>query len=213
MALYYYDTALLEKLKYWTNKTQVKVYGPDETRQLFEIIADETDDKPIKLPILCLRRNGGYTIININKKPMTFDGAIVKHTDENSTQFNSIPILINYQLDIYAKYLQEADALTRNLIFNIVNYPTMKIQIPYDSSNYLIHYSNVRVGNVVQDNSAIPERMVPGLFTRLSLVLDIDDAYLWDVRTKDNAQILHDVTLEIANPQDDGSFVKEKWKF
>jgi len=32
MALYFYDTALLEKLRFWTKKTNLHVYGPDETR-------------------------------------------------------------------------------------------------------------------------------------------------------------------------------------
>ena len=55
-----YDDLLVEKLKEWSQKTRIEVYGPEATRQLFEIIADKTDDKPIKLPIICLRRTGVY---------------------------------------------------------------------------------------------------------------------------------------------------------
>ena len=64
-----YDEALLAKLNRWTEKTELHVYGPEETRRMLEVIADNTNDKPIKLPIVCLRRKGGYTILNINKKP------------------------------------------------------------------------------------------------------------------------------------------------
>lgn len=212
MALYFYDTALLSKLRYWTQKTNLHIYGPDDTKRLFETIADETNDSPIQLPILCLRRNGGYTILNINKRPLTYDGAFIDRDDDVSTQIDAVPVMINYQLDVYAKFLQEADSYARNLVFNIINYPTLKIDIPYGEKSYFSHYANIRVASDIQDNSAIPERMVPGLFTRLTLSLNIDDAYLWDIRTKSNSVILSDVQLNIQNSETD-DFTVEKWHF
>lgn len=212
MAVYFYDIALLNKLRYWTNKTNLAIYGPDETKRLFEVIGTETNDTKIKLPIICLRRNGGYEILNINKKPLTYDGAITSRKNGTSTQFDAIPIQINYQLDIYAKYLQEADSYARNLVFNIINYPTMRIQIPYGTESYLEHYANVRVASSVEDNSSIPERMVPGLFTRLTLLLNIDDAYLWDVRDRNDVEIDSTVELRIQNSETD-DFTIEHFKF
>ena len=47
MALYFYDTALINKLRYWTDKTDLHIYGPDETRRLFEVIGDTTRDSKI----------------------------------------------------------------------------------------------------------------------------------------------------------------------
>lgn len=212
MALYFYDIALLNKLRYWTDKTNLAIYGPDETQRLFEVIGTETNDKKIKLPLLCLRRSGGYEILNINKKPLTYDGKIMQRGGGVSTQFDAIPIQINYQLDIYAKYLQEADSYARNLVFNIINYPTMKISIPYGEDQYLQHYANVRVASSVEDNSSIPERMVPGLFTRLTLSLNIDDAYLWDVRHRgDTEMALEGIFLIQNNEADD--FTEEKLRF
>ena len=204
MSTYFYDIALLNKLRYWTDKTNLAIYGPDETRRLFEVIGTETNDSKIQLPLLCLRRSGGYEILNINKKPMSHDGKIVANKDGLSTQFNAIPIQINYQLDVYAKFLQEADQYVRNLVFNLINYPTMKIKIPYGEDSYLTHYANVRVASTVEDNSSIPERMVPGLFTRLTLQLNIDDAYLWDVPVKSDTEIaLNGIFLIQNNESDD----------
>ena len=51
MAIRYYDEALVNKLKNWTSNTDVTITGPDETRRMFEVIADKTKDKPIKLPL------------------------------------------------------------------------------------------------------------------------------------------------------------------
>ena len=191
MALYFYDIALLNKLKYWTNKTNLAIYGPDETRRLFEVIGTETNDSKIKLPIICLRRNGGYEILNINKRPLTYGGAIAARNNGTSTQFNAIAIQINYQLDIYAKYLQEADSYARNLVFNIINYPKLDIVIPYNNENR-VHYSNIRLAGDVEDNSDIPERLVRGQFTRMTMRIDVDDAYLFDVRNKKSVRICPD---------------------
>jgi len=58
--------------------------------------------------------------------------------------------------------------------------------------------------------------MVPGLFTRLSLAIDIDDAYLWDIRTRSNSVIIGDVELNVHNPLTEDvvdDFIVEKWHY
>ena len=64
-----YDEGLLQKLKYWTEKTDVTVYNVDESSRLIEVLANKTNDKSIKLPIIAIRRPNGFTITNPNKKP------------------------------------------------------------------------------------------------------------------------------------------------
>ena len=97
-------------------------------------------------------------------------------------------------------------------IIDIINYPTMKISIPYGEDQYLQHYANVRVASTVEDNSSIPERMVPGLFTRLTLSLNIDDAYLWDIRHKGDTEMALDGIFLIQNNEAD-DFTEEKLRF
>lgn len=190
MSVCLYDEALIKKLKNWTDKTQINIYGPEDSGRMFEVIGDNTDDKPVKLPIISLRRPGGYTILNPNKKPQTYDGFRIRSTagDEKMMKLGVIPIIISYQLDIYCRYLKEADALSRSLIFNIINHPTLEIIIPYNDIN-LTHNATIRVGEDVEDNSGVPERLVPGQFTRLTLAVTIDDAYLWDARPRENLSI------------------------
>ena len=49
----------------------------------------------------------------------------------------------------------------RNFVFNIINFPTLDITIPYNNLNYT-HTSNIRLTGSVEDNSDIPERLIPG---------------------------------------------------
>lgn len=193
MGVYLYDEALLAKIKNWTESTNVHVYGPNESRRLIEVMADENGDKPIQLPIISISRVGGYDIINSNKKPMTYDGLMYDATIEKSIMLNAIPINVSYQIDVWTRYFKEADAYMRNLIFNIINFPMLKIIIPYNKDSRAIeHNASIRIITDVVDNSD-DNRLSIGEFTRLSIGISIDDAYLWDTRVRDNVSITFEV--------------------
>ena len=184
MSVKLYDDALLLKLNNWTKDTSVSLLSPNDTRRLWEIEANNNNDSPIKLPIISLKRPGGFTVLQSAKRPLSFDGLTLDATHDIASQLNAIPISIPYQLDVYTRYLNEADEYIRNLVFNIINYPKLDIVIPYNNENY-IHHANIRMSGEIQDNSDIPERLISGQFTRMSITLNIDDAYLFDVRYRD----------------------------
>ena len=121
MSAVLYDEAFLQKLKNWTGDTELNVFGVNDTKKLFQVVASKQDDQPIKLPLLALTRMGGYKLLNYNRKPLTFDGLKIALDKESGSTLNAVPINIEYQLDIYARYYDEADEYVRNLIFNIIN--------------------------------------------------------------------------------------------
>ena len=198
MGVKLYDDALLNKFKKWTAGTHLTLSGVNDTKRLFEVIADTNNDKPIELPLIALRRPGGYTIQSKYKQPRSFMGHTMARTDAVGAKLNAIPIGITYQLDIYTRYLEEADEYARNIVFNIINYPKLEVEIPYEDMGFT-HISNIRLTTEVEDNSDIPERLIPGQFTRLTIGFDIDDAYLWDVRIRDNLSIVEG-QLHIESP-------------
>lgn len=207
MSVYLYDDALLSKIKYWTEKTSLHVYGVDEIRDLFQVVADETKDSPIKLPILTVTRPKGYTISNTNKKPTTYNGIKVVQGEKTASMLAQVPINIQYQFDIYTRYQKEADMYMRNLVFNIINYPTLSIIIPYRDINFK-HNANIRINSDVMDTSNTSIRLFNGQFTRLSVTVNIDDAYLWDLRVANNLTIEDENMLYVRNP-DEKTFIKE----
>lgn len=175
-----YDKALLKKIQNWTHDTDVHITGVEESRRLFEVIADQQNDKPITLPLIAIRRPGGYVISNKQKQPMSFRSLAIAKNNQGVVTLNAIPIDISYQIDIYTRYLEECDEYCRNFVFNLINYPQLDIEIPYHETN-MIHHANVKINSDVEDNSSVPERLIPGQFTRMSIGIDIDDAYIWDV--------------------------------
>ena len=190
MSVKLYDDALIAKIRNWTQNTDITVLGPDETRQLFQIIADKTNDNPIHLPLIAITRNRGYEIVDfgIGKQPMSVDGLTLNANYNQASQLNSIPIQLTYQLDVYTRYYEEADEYVRNLVFNFINFPKLVINIPYNNENYK-HNANISLGTEIEDNSDIPERLAIGQFTRMTMNFTIDDARLWDVRYRDVYQL------------------------
>ena len=205
-----YDDALVEKIKNWTQNTKITIVGPDESRRLFEIIADKTNDKPIQLPFIVITRNRGFQIqdFGLGKQPMSFDGLTLNANNEKASQLNSIPISIPYQVDVYTRYFEEADEYIRNLVFNFINFPKIEVTIPYNNENYK-HVASITLDSNVEDNSDIPERLVAGQFTRMTITFTIEDARLWDVRYRDVYQICATVYVDDDPNKDSESPCKQ----
>lgn len=202
MSVNLYDEALLNKLRNWTKDTSFNIYGPSDFKEVIQTNADQNNDDALKLPIICLRRTNGFTLLQTSKRPLSFDGLTLEANTKLAKQLNAIPISIPYQLDIYTRYLKEADEYSRNFIFNIINFPKLEINIPYNDENY-IHHCNIRLQESIDDNSDIPERLIKGQFTRITMRIDIDDAYLFDVRYRDVYDLKITSDLSDNNIKDD----------
>ena len=188
MSLAIYDEALASKLKNWTEKSDIQIYTPEEAKTIFEVHADRNNDKPIKLPLICISRDGAYSISNTQEEPLSYDGMTLDADTEKSIQLNAIPISFKYYIDVYARYLRDADEIVRNLVFNLINFSTISAKIVYNNME-IVQDSSLIIDSQVQDNSRIPERFVKGQFSKLTIGLSINNAYLWDIRVRDNYSI------------------------
>lgn len=189
MSIELYDNALLKKIQYWTNDTDLSVLGVDDTTKLFNMLADKSNDKPPMLPLITLSRPGGFSISEKYKQPKAYSGATLSGTQERSAKLNAVKIAIPYRINIYARYQSEADEYIRNIVFNIINFPNVRVDVPYYDLGVL-HDSNIILSSDVEDNSQIPERIISGQFTRYTVDIILDNAYLFDVKIKDNVRIV-----------------------
>lgn len=196
MAIRFYDEALTEKIRSWVKDENMKILKPSETTRLFQLTADENFDEPLSLPLIAISRDSEFEILNTSKKSLSYDGGHLNAIDKKSELLNGIPIRITYQLDIYCKYFAEADEYVRNFVFNIINYPNIHITIPYNDSN-IVHDSTLIIESTIADLSDIPERLVSGQFTRMTIRMVVDDAYLFSVPFMKNWNIEYSGDIEI----------------
>lgn len=185
MACRYYDDILAAKIQKWDPSANLRVLKPNETKRLFELMADDSKDKPIALPVIALSRNNDIELILNVKSPKSYSGLKLSQTEAASKLLNAIPIRLQYQLDIYTKTMEEGDELLRQLLFKLINNPLIKIVIPYNNSN-VEQIANIRVLSTISDTSEISERLFPGQFTRWTIQLEIQDAFIYDIPYRRN---------------------------
>ena len=209
MSTYLYDKAMLDKLKKWGVSDNATLLAPDDTQTLYDIINSRSNDGGIELPLITLNRKGNVNIRNTNKQPLSINAYTMVRSKTNSAILNAIPIELSYQLDIYTRKRIQAEEYVRELTFNFINYPEIMICVPYENLNYW-HKSMISLNNEVQDNSAIPERLIHGQFTRYTMSLKVDDAYLFDVRIRDTVQKVEWTTYSDQNVDGESMIVEAK---
>lgn len=186
MAISYYDEAITQKIKNWlADSSKLRVLSPDESSRLIQLAAEDSNDKPLKLPIIAISRNKDIELESAIKQNKSFDGFIIKQDAQTATtvHMNVIPIKTTYQLDIYTKKRIEADEYVRQYLFKLINNPQIIIEIPYN--NYIVkHTANLRVLNTISDTSDIPTHVFSGQFYKWTIQLELQDGFLFSVPQK-----------------------------
>lgn len=192
MAIGYYDDAITEKIKGWlADSSQLRVLSPEESDRLIQLNAEDSNDKPLQLPLIAISRNKDIEIESTIKQNKSFDGLILgPGSKENTTvHMNVIPIKTTYQLDIYTKKRVEVDEYVRQYLFKLINNPQLIVNIPYNSAttNYLVrHTANLRVLNTVSDTSDISTHIFTGQFYKWTIQLELHDGFLFSIPQKNN---------------------------
>ena len=188
MAIGYYDDAVTQKIKGWlADSSQLRVLAPDESNRLIQLKAEDSNDKPLTLPLIAISRNKDLEIESTIKQNKSFDGLVIKRDESTATtvHLNVIPIKTTYQLDIYTKKRIEGDEYVRQYLFKLINNPQIIIEIPYN--NYIVkHTANLRVLNTVSDTSDIPNHLFAGQFYKWTIQLELQDGFLFSIPQKKN---------------------------
>ena len=220
MAIRYYDDLLITKLQRWIPEAStLRVLHPDESKKLFELTADDSNDQALKLPLISLARKDELELLTTIKQPKSYDGLRILPQEQqidftrlkgkdyekalasipDSTPiFNVIPIRPEYQLDIYAKTAEECEEYVRSFLFKLINNPYMRIEIPYNDLK-IEHSCYIRLLNHVANTSAITERIFSGQFTRWTIQFELHDAFLFSIPYRKNWRLCEDLQLELSN--------------
>ena len=187
---------LSTRFKKWVKDPNLRILRPDEVTRMIQIRADIANDGPLKLPVIAISRDTEVEIMDINRKPLTYDGLIKEATYDQSLQINAIPIRLSYQIDIYTRFFAEGDEYLRNFIFNLVNYPRLTITLPYHDKN-IEHNAYITLMATVEDNSDIAQRLFPDQFTRWTIKFVVENAKLFSTPYVTNIHMAEEVEVEI----------------
>lgn len=188
MSVTLYDDAVHKKISSWIKDKNMRVYSPEETSELFENLSDMHNDKPISLPFISISRDDNVNLSITGKNPKSFDGFAIARNEQGAVKLNAIPMVLTYNIDIYAKKSNVVLEYLRNFVFNFINYPAVDIVVPYNDINYTIR-SSIEIDPTLRDNSKIPQRQFRGQFKRWTITFSIPDAYFLSAPVKDNIHI------------------------
>lgn len=203
MSVRLYDEALMKKFRNWVKDPNTTIISPNATMRLFEVMADNSDDAHPRLPLITLTRDQELEILDTGKKPLTFDAMWLTNNENRTMQLNGVPIKLNYSINIYTKYFAEADEYVRNFVYNLINYPTVTVDIPYNNSN-IQHKSAITLSSTVKDNTDTSFRLSPDQFSTWQIDFEIPDAYIWSVPVYENTKIADDgIKIQITKVDDE----------
>lgn len=191
--IYLYDTALLNRLKRWFNNPNITISG--DTKALFTSQADINENDSFPFPLVAVTRADTIGLLETNKKPKSFRSQKFDLVSDKTqiNVLNAIPINLAYQIDIYTRHRLENDNILRELVFKIINNPSLEIEIP--NSGEKTHRFNMRLRDTIIDNSDIPEHLIRGEYFRTTLEIFIDDAHLFEYKGKDVWMLETDIEL------------------
>jgi len=209
MAISYYDEAITQKIKGWlADSSKLRVLSPDESNRLIQLNAEDTNDKPLKLPLIAISRNKDIEIESAIKQNKSFDGLVLDSDSDTATavHLNVIPIKTTYQLDIYTKKRIEADEYIRQYLFKLINNPQIIIEVPYNDKYAVRHTANLRVLSTVSDTSDIATHLFAGQFYKWTIQLELQDGFLFSIPQKRGWKLIGvEVTTadKIQDPQEE----------
>lgn len=174
MSVYRYDEAIINHFREILDDERIFIlpveYAIRFTAQL------QKDD--VRFPLISTTRlNYSIRQSDVNFTGLRRGGYQNRESNGINTFAQIIPIRIEYQMDVFTVDKRTGDELVRELIFHIMQNPTLQVDVPYDLE--MIHNFNIFLESDVVDNSDTIEHLDKGVKFRNTLSFYTDDAYLF----------------------------------
>ena len=172
-----YDDAIIENFREVFNDDRIYILPVEDA---FRFVSQLNRDD-VKFPLISTTRLGVTILSSEVNQAQKMTGHLVRRDGFNNNLFaQSIPIRIEYQLDIFTVDRRTCDEITRELIFYFYQHPTLVAHFDYGLD--IKHNFNLFLNDDVVDNSDTLEHVNKGVKFRNTLTFYTDDARL--VRSK-----------------------------
>lgn len=161
-----YDISLTSKLK--SIFTNVTYASPDEA------LESSSDDKSdINFPMISLYRLDNPPIFTERyNNPSAFRGRMNSYTQSGYRNIMTLPVNLSYQIDLWSSTRDELDTMYCELLFYLVRYPNIEINIDSGTHNFPINITDAEsLMDFDDENSSRTYRM--------SITLEVPDAVLF----------------------------------
>lgn len=188
MSVKCYDDAIIANFRNIFNDGTISIL-PVENAIRFSAQLRKDD---VDFPMISTTRLG-YSIVssNVNQSAKTIGSFVVRDGKNNNVFAQSIPIRIEYQLDIFTVDRWTCDEITRELIFYFYQHPTLVAHFDYGLD--IDHNFNLFLNDDIVDNSDTVDHADKGVMFRNTLTFYTDDARLFRSKKQKQGQIVAQV--------------------
>lgn len=174
MSVKCYDDAIVKRFRavFGTNNVYVL---PVENAIRFTAQLKRDD---VTFPLISTTRLG-YSIVgdNVNYNAKMTGSFVRREDDNNNTFATSIPIRIEYQMDVFTVDRESCDDIVRELIFFFLTRPTLVAHFEYGLD--IKQNFTLLMNDDIVDNSDTVEHINNGVMFRNTLTFYVDDARLY----------------------------------
>lgn len=188
MSVKAYDDAIINEFRRIFNDNTIYIL-PVENAIRFSAQLNRDN---VKFPMISTTRLG-YSIRHENVSfPAKMIGSFVTRDGKNNNLFaQSVPIRIEYQMDVFTVDRQSCDEIIRELIFFFLQHPTLVAHFEYGLN--IDHNFNLYLNDDIVDNSDTVEHVNSGVMFRNTLTFYADDALLFRSKKQKQGEIIANV--------------------
>lgn len=207
MSVKCYDDAIVAEFRKLFNDNTISIIPPENAiRHISQLQKDN-----VRFPMISIMRTG-YSIVssNVNHTAKMIGSFTIRDGKNNNIFAQTIPIRIEYQLDIFTVERWTCDEISRELIFYFYQSPTLVAHFPYGLD--IDHNFNLFLEDDITDNSDTVEHINKGVMFRNTLTFYTDDARLFHSLKQKQGQVVASVDIlepkKIGGESKDGPFTK-----
>lgn len=194
MSVKAYDDAIVSRFRSIFNDSTISILPPENA---IRYIAQLRKDK-VELPLISIMRTGYSIVGSMVNQSAKMTGSFTRRDDVNNGLFaRSLPIRIEYQLDVYTVDRWSNDELCRELIFFFYQHPTLKAHFDYGLG--IDHNFNLFIDDDIVDNSDTVNHTDFGVMFRSTFTFYTDDARLFQSYKQIQGEVVASVNIIETN--------------
>lgn len=188
MSVKAYDDAIINEFRRVFNDNTIYILPVENAIRFSAQLSKDN----VKFPMISTTRLG-YSIRNENVSfPAKMVGSFVNRDGKNNNIFaQTVPIRIEYQMDVFTVDRQSCDEIIRELIFFFLQHPTLVAHFEYGLD--IDHNFNLYLNDEIVDNSDTVEHVNNGVMFRNTLTFYTDDALLFRSKKQKQGEIIASV--------------------
>ena len=195
MSVKAYDDSIIKKFRQIFNDDTIYIL-PVENAIRFSAQLNRDD---VKFPMISTTRLG-YSIRNsdINYTAKMIGSFTTRDGKNNNIFAQTVPIRIEYQMDVFTVDRQSCDEIVRELIFFFLQHPTLQAHFDYGLN--IEHNFNLYLNDEIVDNSDTVEHVNTGVMFRNTLTFYTDDARLFRSKKQIQGEVIAGVKPLLIKP-------------